>query len=390
MTEKPIHIVHVMPQIGIGGAERQLYELIRNSDPAIMTHEVFYYSDSRDDEAYKLYAKAGIKLTRIPRNKKRPIKFLNELAARIKASCADIVQCWLVSGNFWGRLAAIYAGAKHIIVAWRNCDLWKPIGARLLEWLTYGRAQHLANSRACAEFIAKRLWISPDKFTVIYNGLETGKFNLPDRRKELFAGLNIPEDYKIVTMVGRLMEQKNYPMLIRVAQKTKQMSLPLHFVIAGTGDLLNSLIEISRRLKVDDRVHFIGVRNDIPQILAASDIFLFTTNFEGFPNALLEAMAAGLPIITTNFAGIDELVQNGITGRIVPIDDVNSTVNILREYLDRPDQARQMAIGAQDFVRREFSMQKMVQKTTALYKAILTGESKPGQIVNPLTIDRST
>jgi len=371
MTEKPIHIVHIMPQIGTGGAEHQLYELIIHSDPATVRHQVFYYSDAKDDEMLKMYRAKNIALTRIPRTKSRPVRFLQDFVKSIREQKPDIVHCWLVSGNFWGRLAAICAGVKHIIVAWRNCDLWKPIGARLLEWLTYGRAQHLANSRACADFIAKRLWISPDKFTVIYNGLETEKFNLPDRRKELFAGLNVPQDYKIVTMVGRLTEQKNYPMLIRVAQKTKQMNLPLHFVIAGTGDLLNSLIEMSRRLGVDDRVHFIGVRNDIPQILAASDIFLFTTNFEGFPNALLEAMATGLPVITTNFSGVDELVQNGITGRIVSRDDANAACDCLKSYIDKPATAKTVGFAGQSFVKERFAMQTMVEKIYTFYKSVL-------------------
>lgn len=361
-----------MPQIGMAGAERQLYELIVHSDPAVVSHEVLYYSDSQDDLGYKLYADAGIKITRVSRNKRRPLKFLRDFSRAIKETNADIVHCWLFSGNFWGRLAAICAGAKHIIVAWRNRNLWKPIGTRLLEWLTYGRAQHLANSKACAEFIAKRLWIFPDKFTVIYNGLEAGKFNLPDRRKELFAGLNIPEDYKIVTMVGRLAEQKNYPMLIQVARKTKQMSLPLYFVIVGTGNLLNSLIEMSRRLEVEDRIHFIGVRNDIPQILAASDIFLFTTNFEGFPNAILEAMAASLPVITTNYAGVDELIENGVTGTIIPINDVNAAVAALKSYIDNPSKARQFAAAARAFVEQRFSMQAMVNNTLQFYRNIIS------------------
>lgn len=344
----------------------------------MVRHQVFYYSDAKDDEMLKAYRAKNIALTRVPRTKSHPVRFLRDFVKKIREQKPDIVHCWLVSGNFWGRLAAICASAKHIIVAWRNCVLWKPIGARLLERLTYGRAQHLANSRACAEFIAKRLWISPDKFTVIYNGLETGKFNLPDRRKELFAGLNIPEDYKIVTMVGRLMEQKNYPMLIRVAQKTKQMSLPLHFVIAGTGDLLNSLIEMSRRLEVDDRVHFIGVRNDIPQILAASDIFLFTTNFEGFPNALLEAMAASLPVITTNFAGVGELVENGVNGTIIPINDVNAAFAALKSYLDNPSKARLFAAAARASVEQRFPMQVMVNKTLQLYRNIISGNNEAG------------
>ena len=369
-----LKVLHVMPQIGTGGAERQLYELIVHSDPAKVRHQVFYYSDARDEEMLKAYKARNIPLTRVPRSPNHPVRFLKNLVQMIRAENPDIVHCWLVSGNFWGRLAAICAGVKHIIVAWRNCDLWKPIGARLLEWLTYGRVHHLANSKACAEFIAKRLWISPDRFTVIYNGLETGKFNLPDRRKELFAGLNIPDDHKIITMVGRLMEQKNYPMLLRVAQKTKQIGLPVVFVVVGTGVLKESLIEMSRRLNVADRVHFIGIRNDIPDILASSNIFLFTTNYEGFPNALLEAMASGLPVVTTDFKGVDELVQNFQLGSIVPWNDASAAFTALENYLNQPDMAKDIGQHAMKYTHSTFDMTIMVNKTLQFYSTLVNNE----------------
>jgi glycosyltransferase involved in cell wall biosynthesis len=366
--KRPLNILHIMPQIGTGGAERQLYELIVHSNPDQMQHEVLYYSDSRDEECYKLYDRAGIKYTRVPRGKYHPLKFLRDFADQIRRRNPDVVHCWLVSGNFWGRLAAILAGGKCIVISWRNCDLWRSFGMWICERITAGRIHHLANSRACGNYIAKKLWISSARFTVIYNGLQIEKFNIPSQRKELFSHLSIPDNFKIITMVGRLMEQKNYPMLIQVAQKTKQMGLTLHYIVAGTGVLLDNLLEMARQLEVDDRVHFIGVRNDIPQILASSDIFLFTTNFEGFPNALLEAMAAKLPLVTTQFIGVDELVQDGRNGIIVPMDDADAAAAALRYYVDNPQKAKEYGKNAFRSVESAFSMGKMVEETEKFYR----------------------
>ena len=377
-----------MPQIGTGGAEKQLYALIVNSDPTVVTHEVLYFSDSRDDEAYKLYAAGGVKITRIPRNKKRPVKFVLEFAATIRECRPDIVHCWLFSGSIWGRWAALHAGVKNVLIAHRNCDLSYTLISRFLEMFTSRRVHYLANSRACGNYIGHRLGVSPGRFNIIYNGLRHEAFDIPSQRGELFGGLHIPDDAKIVTMVGRLMAQKNYPMFIRVARKAKLLNMPLHFVAVGTGSMKDGLTELATSLDVQDRVHFIGIRNDIPAILRSSDIFLFTTRYEGFPNAILEAMAAGLPVITTNFAGVDELVKDGVNGRIVAIDDVQGTVKALRDYLDDPNRAQRMTQAAQSFVRQEFSMQKMVKKTTALYKAILAGDCKAGEPANPQVVER--
>jgi glycosyltransferase involved in cell wall biosynthesis len=121
-----LKILHIMPQIGIGGAELQLHALISGSDSAEITHEVLYYSDSKDQKGFELYDSAGIKYTRVPRNKKRPLKFLKEFSREIKERDPDIVHCWLWSGNVWGRWAALKAGVKHIIVAYRNTAMTYP------------------------------------------------------------------------------------------------------------------------------------------------------------------------------------------------------------------------------------------------------------------------
>jgi glycosyltransferase involved in cell wall biosynthesis len=376
--KKKIKVVHVMPQIAIGGAEKQLYALISNSDPQVVTHEVLYYSDSRDDEGFKLYAEAGIKCTRVPRSKKRPIKFLRDLAAAIQAGEPDVVHCWLYSGNVWGRWAAILAGVKSIIVAYRNRYLVKTPILKLLEYLTPRRVHYLANSRACADFIAEKIGVAPEKFNVIYNGLEIEKFGQSDRRSELFASLNIPPDVKIVTMVGRLMQQKNYPMLIETARMAKEHKLPLRFVVVGTGNMRNELEAMVCQLHVQDTVHFVGIRNDIPAILASSDVFFFTTMYEGLPNAILEAMAANLPVITTNFAGVDEVVENGVNGTIIPIDDVNAAFAALKSYLANPSKARQLAVVAREFVQQRFSMQVMVNNTLQLYYSIISENGNAG------------
>jgi glycosyltransferase involved in cell wall biosynthesis len=370
---QPIRVLHVMPQITIGGAERQLHALIVNSEPQVVTHEVLYYSDPQDSEGYRLYADAGIKFCRVPRNKKRPIKFLRDLSREIKKRKPDIVHCWLFSGNIWGRWAAILAGIKNIIVAYRVCDVWYPRISRVLEKLTTKRVHYSANSYACADFIGKKLGVSPDRFHVIYNGISLEKFEVSSKREKLSGELNIPKDAKIVTMVGRLTYQKNYPILLKVARKCKDKRLPYHFMIVGHGEKESELKELSRQLEVADIVHFLGLRLDIPEILKSSDIFCFTTLFEGFPNVLLEAMAAGLPIVTTNFGGVDELIENDVNGKTVAINDVDGACLALRSYLDYPELAGKYGKKARETVRQRFSMTGMVNNTVNYYRQILMG-----------------
>jgi len=367
-TTNPIRVLHVMPQIGTGGAERQLYELIVHSSLDRMQHEVLYYSDSRDMECYRLYDQGGVKYSRIPRNKYRPVKFLQNFAHEIRRRNPDIVHCWLTSGNFWGRLAAMMAGVKNIVITWRSSNVWNPFGMRALEWCTTKRIHHLANSKACARKVAKAIGVSFERFDIIYNGIDLEPYQKPVSRDEVFSDIKVPKAHKIITMVGRLTEAKNYPMLLRIAKRCKDAHLPVDFMIVGHGEKETELKALASELDINDTVHFLGLRMDVPQILKASDAFCYTSWYEGFPNALLEAMAARLPVVTTNFLGVDELVQNDRNGIIVPMEDADAAAQALRMYVENPERAKEYGNNAYLSVESAFSMEKMVEETESLYQ----------------------
>lgn len=360
-----------MPQIGIGGAEKQLLALIVNSDETLVKHKVLYYSDSNDTEGFKLYEKAGVQFERVPRNKKRPIKFLRDMASHIKSQNPDIVHCWLPSGNIWGRWAAILAGIKNIIVAYRNCYLPHARVTAFLEKLTSKKVHHFANGIACAKSVAQALKVPVSGFEVVHNGIDITRFNIPSQKEELKKSLGIPENNKVVTMVGRLTSQKNHPMLLKIAQKCKNMNLPVHFAIVGHGELFEKTTRLSRELNVSDVVHFMGLRKDIPQILKSSDIFCYTSLYEGFPNVILEAMTAALPIITTNFDGVEELIEDGVNGKIVPINDVDSAIKLIQLYINDVELATSCGTEAHKMVRINYSMKNMVDKTVSFYSKML-------------------
>lgn len=362
-----------MPQIGIGGAEKQLLALIVNSGSQA-THEVLYYSDSKDTKGYELYREAEVPLLRVPRNKYRPLRFLGDLCREIRLRAPDIVHCWLYSGIVWGRLAALQAGCRNILLAHRGIHLTHVRLLRILERLTSSRVCYLANSRACARAVAEQLNLSVDRFNVVYNGIEVERFQVPPERERLRREQGIPDNVQVVVTVGRLTAAKNYPMLLRVAQRCRGQ-VPVHFLIVGHGELESELTALARELEVTDIVHFLGLRLDIPKILASSDFFCYTSRHEGFPNALMEAMCAGLPIVSTNCTGAEELIRNGEHGLIVEKDDVDQAWFALRTLVTDRSLSIRLGQNAQRRVREGFSMEKMVQNTMTLYHKLLLNES---------------
>lgn len=366
-------VLHVMPQIGIGGAETQLYALIVNSDPRLVTHEVLYYNDAYDTACKELFESGNVRLTRIPRNRRRPIRFLRDFGAMIREREPDIVHCWMFGGALYGRPAARLARAHRVVVTFRSSEL--PYGPllRLVNAILFQRVYYNANSEACASSVAKVLHLSPDRFSVIHNGIDLDRFRVGGNREGFARQLGIPHDHRIAIMVGRLTPAKNHEMLLRLARRCRER-LPVHFVIVGHGPREAELRALAEKMGVSDITHFLGLRRDVAELLAGADVFCFTSRWEGFPNALLEAMAAGLPIITSDFEGAEELITDGVNGRIVAIDDDEAAFEALCKYIDEPGEWDLMGQAARHTAETQFSMRRMVEETTAYYARILNGE----------------
>jgi len=153
--------------------------------------------------------------------------------------------------------------------------------------------------------------------------------------------------------------------------------MPVRFLIVGHGELDAELRAMASQCGIDDMVHFLGLRHDIPRILRSSDLFCFTSLSEGFPNALLEAMAAGLPIVTTDFPGAEEVIDHGNTGFVVPSGDDEAIYETIRELVEKPDLGKKMGDRAMRRAQGSFSMEAMVRNTVAYYRAILNGCACP-------------
>lgn len=371
---EPLRVTHVIPQIGVGGAERQLFELIRRSDPRQVTHRVLYFSDSKDEDQLALYAQAGVDVRRVPRRRNRPLRFVGDLARALRHGAPHIVQCWLYSGTVWGRLGAIRAGARRIIITHRGTMLVHVRVLRILERLTSRRLVYVANTAACAKSVGERIGVDPGRFRVIHNGIDLSPYDEPPDRARLRRELGLSEDARLVVCVGRLTWAKNYPMLLRVAKRSQGV-LPFRFLIVGHGELEADLRRQAADLGVEETVRFLGLRHDVPRILRAADCFCFTSRTEGFPNALLEAMAAALPIVTTDFPGVREVLEDGVHGTILPSDDDEAAFRALRRYHEDAAHAQRLAAQARTRAERCFSMDAMVRNTLAYYRE-LVGEMR--------------
>lgn len=163
--------------------------------------------------------------------------------------------------------------------------------------------------------------IDPARIELIRSGIDTGRFRGLKADPALRAGLGIPEDAVVVGTVAAMVGHKDYPTLLRAAERVIGADGRIHFIAAGDGPLEGRIGSLAEELKLQGRFHFLGRREDIGSVLAAMDVFVLASRMEGLGTATLEAMAAGLPVVGTDAGGIPEVVSSWTNGLLVPAED---------------------------------------------------------------------
>jgi glycosyltransferase involved in cell wall biosynthesis len=174
-------------------------------------------------------------------------------------------------------------------------------------------------------------------------------------------------DGRIVGNVARLAEQKGHRTLVEAASIVLERHADVRFVVAGDGELRSELAALAAPL--GERFAFLGPRDDVPDLLASFEVFAYPSRFEGLCVAVIEAQAAGVPVVATPVGGIRETVVEGETGWLVPPDDPVALAERISWLLDHPDEARRAADEARRRAHERFSVERMVERTLALYGA---------------------
>ncbi len=185
------------------------------------------------------------------------------------------------------------------------------------------------------------------------------------------ARLGMPPAARLVLTVGRLDEQKGHRTLLAAAPAVLRGAPDVHFLWLGRGPLESEMRAHIRARGLEGCVHLLGQRDDVPDVLAAADLFVLASLFEGLPLAVLEAMRAGLPVVGTRVCGTDEAVHDGHTGRLVPPLDAATLATAILETLRDPHRAARWGANGRALVAREFSATRMARETATIYEELL-------------------
>ena len=263
-----------------------------------------------------------------------------------------------------------------------------PLKINVINRIKYSRlvSCHVAISEHVAETL-KLAGVSPARIRVIPSAVTLEEFEVGEQGSveaagsgavsgainagaKIRAGLGLAEGTPLVLNVGSLSKEKSQQDVLRVASVVTRTAPDARFLIAGAGPLRHRLERISKDLEVDSVVRFLGFRDDIPALMMGASVFLFPSESEGLGSVVLQAMAAGLPVVATDSGGIREIVKHGETGFLFARRDVASMADAVTKLLKERDLAKTMGANARRMAA-EFSFQRCCTQHEELYKELL-------------------
>ncbi len=363
MSNKPMNMLFAIESLTIGGAERLVVDLATRIDRERFTPHVVCLAEAGaladelgDVPLYVLGKRRGPDLRMVPR--------LRSLVSRVSPV---VVNSHLWTANTWIRFAL--AGRAILVPTEHNRDTWKRWYHRAIDrWLAKRSRVLVAVSSDAAGFYTREVGVSANLVRVIANGIDTARMRGGEAWR-LRSELGIPESATVIGSIGRMVAQKNHMRLLEAVALVRQERQDTALLLAGSGPELPALRARAQQADLAGCVYFAGLRGDVPDVLAAMDVFALASDREGHPLTLMEAQAAGVPVVATDVGGCARALardDRGAGGCLVR-PEVRALAGGLLELVNDPKRRKRMGDFAREYARAHFDLQRMIDDYQELF-----------------------
>ncbi|MHB1926790.1 MAG: glycosyltransferase [Leptospirillum sp.] len=370
IPERPVHVCHLFPSLPLHGAENHFLKLSRNLDPAVIRTSILVLVER--GELAPDFEALGIPVTLIRKKSRYDLSVVPRVRRFLRSGAFDIIHTHLFTANFWGRLAAL--GLSPIVVSSAHNVVPKERPAlvrvenfldRLLSRATDAifcvTGQVMQSMKADAG-------LPRHKLVTIENGLP-----FPDHpgcgRSSARTRLDLPEQAKVMAVIGRFSTQKNHAGFLQALEEVVKEHPETIVLFVGEGELEPSVREEVAMRNLSGHVRFLGQRRDIPEILEALDLLVVPSLWEGLPNVMLEAMAAGIPVVATSVGGIPDVLTHQKTGVMCePTPDSLSQAMVWA--LSHPREMDAMARASSVLIRDRYDIRNTARRYTGFYRTL--------------------
>jgi glycosyltransferase involved in cell wall biosynthesis len=360
----PLNILHTEWSDGWGGQERRVMSEMLGMHSR--GHRVFLATRPQcriADEARK----AGIPVTEIPfRGSFDPASIL-KLIKLIRSEKIQIVNTHSGKDTWSGGLAARLSGRVFV----RTRHLNYPSKRNLAHFIHYLPDQIVTCGEVMRRTLIETYGFPPEQLTSIPTGIDFDHFKASGGRDKTRAELGISTRSTVVLMAGIIRGVKRHEIALRGIAPLIHDGIDIHLLIAGDGPMKTDMEQLATTLSIADRTHFLGFRDDLPDLMQASDLLLLTSRSEGVPQVISQAMGSGLAVIGTDVGGVPELIQDRETGLLIPPESPEAVTHAVRQLLDQPGLAEVMESRARTYALSHLSLDAMLDRTESLYNSLL-------------------
>ena len=369
MTAGRVRVVYLAHAFSVGGAEEMVLNLVRHLPQRFEPMVCCIHAAGPIGEEIR---KTGTPVAVLGLNPglRRPLD-LNGLRKYLRDTQPQIVHTFLLTASLYGRLAAILERVPIVIGTEVNIYEQKRLHHAIAERLLMaGTDRVIVSAAAVRDFYIRQVHADPRKVDVIYNAVDFTQAASTVPRAEMRAALGVPRDALIAGVIARLTDQKGHRFLFDALAAAPGLA-EVHLLVVGGGERGDDLRGHAAALGLTRRIHFLGPRRDLGNLLGAMDVFAMPSLWEGLPLSLVLAMAAGVPPVATAVAGIPEVVEDGRTGLLVPAGDAAALAAALGRLVSDAGLRARVGRDARASVLPRFGVDKYVSSIVDLYDQLL-------------------
>lgn len=373
---EPVPVLHIIKSLGRGGAETLLPETLLKHDQKKFQFHYLYFLPWKYQMVEEI-RNAGGKVTCFSANNNfQIVRQVFKIVNYVKQHNIRIIHCHLPWAGIVGRIVGRLTGVPVVYTEHNKWERYHKLTYYLNKLSFSSQHRVIAVSGDVASSIKAHYRNDKPEVQVVLNGINTEKYSASAYKgKDIRRELDIPPTAIVIGITCVFRVQKRLTTWLEIAKQLHDRFSNTAFIVVGDGVLHDEVHGKARALGIEHYVHFVGLQSEIRPYLKAMDIFMMTSEFEGLPIALLEAMSMECMPACTAAGGIPELIQNNGNGIVVPVDQPLSLADRLIEYLQQPTSVHELGKRARATVVEHFSMQKMVGELETIYDDLLKSKS---------------
>lgn len=371
--KEPVQVLHIIKSLGRGGAEMLLPETLRQHDKQKFNFHYIYFLPWKNQMVSAIEEEGGKVVCIQAKNNASILLAVRKIVAYVRQHNIQLIHCHLPWAGMAGRLVGKLTGVPVVYTEHNKWERYHKL-TYLMNKFSFSSQQRVI---AVSEEVANSIKINYRKpkplVQVVANGADTAKYARTqtvenDIRKEL----NIPATATVIGITCVFRAQKRLNTWLEIAQALHAKHPDTFFIIVGDGPLHDEVHAKAKALGTEKYVFFAGLQTETRPYFTAMDLFMMSSEFEGLPIALLEAMSMNCVPVCTAAGGIPEVIKDGVNGILVPVQQPMQLVDRLLLLLQHPDQVAQMKQAARETVINSFSMKKMVTELEVIYNDLIT------------------